>query len=36
LLFNHFNDFADYCIKNKFLTDFNRKSISIDFSSKSR
>ena len=36
LLFNYFNKFADTCIQNNYLDNFNRKSISIDFSSKSR
>ena len=36
LLFTYFNEFADNCIKNNHLDTFNRKSISIDFSSKSR
>ena len=36
LLFSYFNEFADTCIKNNHLDAFNRKSISIDFSSKSR
>ncbi len=36
LLFNYFNEFADNCIKDNSLDNFNRKSISIDFSSKSR
>ena len=36
LLFSYFNEFADTCIKNNHLNTFNRKSISIDFSSKSR
>ncbi|MBD1147812.1 arginine--tRNA ligase [Pelagibacterales bacterium SAG-MED31] len=36
LLFTYFNEFADTCIKNNHLDTFNRKSISIDFSSKSR
>ena len=36
LLFNYFNEFVDYCIKSNYLDKFNRKSISIDFSSKSR
>ena len=36
LLFSYFNEFADTCIKNNYLNTFNRKSISIDFSSKSR
>jgi hypothetical protein len=36
LLFSYFNEFADTCIKNNHLDTFNRKSISIDFSSKSR
>ena len=36
LLFTYFNKFADTCIQNNYLDNFNRKSISIDFSSKSR
>ena len=36
LLFTYFNEFADNCIKNNHLDTLNRKSISIDFSSKSR
>ena len=36
LLFTYFNEFADECIKNNYLGTLNRKSISIDFSSKSR
>ena len=36
LLFNHFNEYVDNCVNKKLLTNFNRKSISIDFSSKSR
>ena len=36
LLFAYFNKFADTCIQNNYLDNFNRKSISIDFSSKSR
>lgn len=36
LLFNYFNEFADDSIKSNYLDSFNRKSISIDFSSKSR
>ena len=36
LLFTYFNKFADECIKNNHLGTLNRKSISIDFSSKSR
>ena len=36
LLFSYFNEFADTCIKNNHLNTFNKKSISIDFSSKSR
>ncbi len=36
LLFTYFNKFADKCIKNNHLNTFNRKSISIDFSSNSR
>ena len=36
LLFNYFNEFADDSIKSNYLDNFNRKSISIDFSSKSR
>jgi len=36
LLFIYFNEFADNCIKNNHLDTFNKKSISIDFSSKSR
>ncbi len=36
LLFKHFDNYADNCIKNNLLSNFNKKSISIDFSSKSR
>ena len=36
LLFKHFNEYVDNCVKDKLLSNFNRKSISIDFSSKSR
>tara|TARA_B100000029_G_scaffold55086_1_gene49954 strand:+ start:1185 stop:2924 length:1740 start_codon:yes stop_codon:yes gene_type:complete len=36
LLFNHFYEFADNCINNNILSNINRKSISIDFSSHSR
>ena len=36
LLLNYFNKYADNCVENKLLSNFNRKSISIDFSSKSR
>ena len=36
LLFNYFNEFVDDCFKMNYLDNFNRKSISIDFSSKSR
>ena len=36
LLYTYFNEFADKCIKNNHLDAFNRKSIGIDFSSKSR
>ena len=36
LLYTYFNEFADKCIKNNHLDALNRKSISIDFSSKSR
>ena len=36
LLLNYFNKYADNCVKNKLLSNFNRESISIDFSSKSR
>ena len=36
LLFTYFYEFADTCIKNNYLENFNKKSISIDFSSKSR
>ena len=35
-IFTFFNKFADQCIKNNHLDTFNRKAISIDFSSKSR
>ncbi len=36
LLFNFFNQYIDNLIKNDLFNDFNRKAISIDFSSKSR
>ena len=36
LLFKHFNEYVDKCVKNKLLSNFNRESISIDFSSNSR
>jgi arginyl-tRNA synthetase len=36
LLFNYFSEFANVCMKNNYLDKINRKSISIDFSSKSR
>jgi arginyl-tRNA synthetase len=36
LLLNYFNKYADSCVNNNLLSDFNRQSISIDFSSKSR
>ena len=36
LLLKHLNNFADNCIKKNLLSNFNKKSIGIDFSSKSR
>ena len=36
LLLNHLNQYADNCVSKNLMSDFNRKSISIDFSSKSR
>lgn len=36
ILLNHLNQYVDNCITNNVINDFNRKSISIDFSSKSR
>ena len=36
LLYNYFFEYADNSVENNFLSDFNKKSISIDFSSKSR
>ncbi len=36
ILFCQFNKFVDNCVENNLLSNFNRKSISIDFSSKSR
>ena len=36
LLYNYFNEYADKSIENNSISAFNKKSISIDFSSKSR
>ena len=36
LLYNYFFEYVDNSVENNFLSDFNKKSISIDFSSKSR
>ena len=36
LLFNFFNQYIDVGIKENIFDEFNKKSISIDFSSKSR
>ena len=36
LLFNFFNQYVDDGVKKKIFDEFNKKSIGIDFSSKSR
>ena len=36
ILTSYFNEYADKCIHNNLLTNFNRNAISIDFSSQSR
>ena len=36
LLYDFFSEYVDTCLKKNIFNEFNKKSISIDFSSKSR